>query len=900
MSSTIDHELLDEDTDLLNVHAPKMFPLRALLNYYYFKNPSTHKLSTCARYAVKLMSGKEEGVDNEEDVRDDKETTGGEDESKNEASISIAKTNKSSTHEPTITDTEFTESMGDSTMIVGDDTEGGGMNIIMFQFKKWVRSFLSDLSLPEFFHSIWGSLLITNEVMRENADDPRLIAHEFFGIPDEAYGILGELHRQYMMLDIMIQAYSGKCYEIIRVHEHNTAEIQGHAEQSVNWISIISRHVYWAHSYLMSQAMLKENMIQVMRIVPSEDDEDANNTAITSTKLLPMMTPAFLQVSDGSTLVEQGAEPGKDGSKLTPMQICICAVLEYGRIFNLRYRGNDVYEQIKTSDDEGTHAWRPCMSLNQLVVTALSRQRNQAAWRALTQSDPRRMREKVVTYIQFFNEADLPLLVPSRFHISFRNGIWFTDELVFKGFDDPTVTDDIVSFRYIDIDFDTSIRPQDPSFNPMRDIHTPSFERILNTQSFSDEVKEWVYMIVGRMFYPLRTYDQWQKFLVVLGDPGTGKSTLGLYLQWIMGTDNVAVLSSNCEPQYALSTLMGKYIWICFEMKRKFQLDNAEFQSITSGDFVSAAVKFKDPKKGRFDSPGCAFCNELPASWQERHSAIPRRLWLLLFRCKPKAMDGHLFENLKRESPAFIAKCTLIYRRIAQELGERDADKVGPAYFRSSIDEFNEMTNALTHFIKNHDDIKVDKNEWVSLSDFRRMYNEYFQQNNSFGKEPLNHDLYRPIFKGMNPPIKEHVRTKMPNGTMGTWFEGIGFGMNEPLNGSSNPEFEMDSHGSFDLKDLEEDLDVEDVDESNMEYLDGEEEKTDILTKKEDSIDQAKQLLDDRSVSSKRSINSKLSKGTRNTYGQGSIKSSIQDGSKEFDVGEDEDADQRFADDMFG
>src|SRR5690606_20911626 len=129
---------------------------------------------------------------------------------------------------------------------------------------------------------------------------------------------------------------------------------------------------------------------------------------------------------------------------------------------------------------------------------------------------------------------------------------------------------------------------QEPVF---LNIPTPTMEQILNHQRFSEDVKLWVYIMIGRMLFDVGERDDWQVLLFIRGIAGTGKSTIGRVLKRFYADEDVGQLSNNCEALFGLQTLYNKYMWICYEAKENFRLDQGMLQSMISGEPMSIARK---------------------------------------------------------------------------------------------------------------------------------------------------------------------------------------------------------------------------------------------------------------------------------------------------------------------
>ena len=111
-----------------------------------------------------------------------------------------------------------------------------------------------------------------------------------------------------------------------------------------------------------------------------------------------------------------------------------------------------------------------------------------------------------------------------------------------------------------------------------------------------EDVSRWMYAMVGRLIYEVGEKDGWQVVPFLKGAASSGKSTIltrvcrGLYEPADVGT-----LSNNIERKFGLSALADKLIFIGPEIKSDIALEQAEFQSIVSGESVQVTFSHGEP-----------------------------------------------------------------------------------------------------------------------------------------------------------------------------------------------------------------------------------------------------------------------------------------------------------------
>lgn len=201
---------------------------------------------------------------------------------------------------------------------------------------------------------------------------------------------------------------------------------------------------------------------------------------------------------------------------------------------------------------------------------------------------------------------------------------------------------------------------------------------------FPIEVQRWVYIFLGRMLHALGTFDSWQIIPFFKGRGGSGKSTVGHVAKSFFAPSDVGILSNNSEKKFGLQSLVNKKAFVCLELKKNISLDQAEFQSMVSGEEMSVAVKNSQARDIQWRSPGLLCGNEAPG-WVDAQGSIARRLAIFGFKfgINEKDSDPTLPTRIvEEEIAALIVKCNEAYRDAAERHRGEDIWKILPPYFR--------------------------------------------------------------------------------------------------------------------------------------------------------------------------------------------------------------------------
>lgn len=139
----------------------------------------------------------------------------------------------------------------------------------------------------------------------------------------------------------------------------------------------------------------------------------------------------------------------------------------------------------------------------------------------------------------------------STFAFEFKNGVYISNDKVenldpktsrfikrdspeFEKIDKAKITN-----NHLDVEFDTN------EYSHWSEIETPFLDKILDHQKISVEDKKWIYIMLGRLFYPLLLHDKWKLIIFLHGVPHSGKSELLKIFVDIIGDVHVSPLMAN-------------------------------------------------------------------------------------------------------------------------------------------------------------------------------------------------------------------------------------------------------------------------------------------------------------------------------------------------------------------
>ncbi|WP_416777558.1 primase-like DNA-binding domain-containing protein [Xenorhabdus budapestensis] len=183
--------------------------------------------------------------------------------------------------------------------------------------------------------------------------------------------------------------------------------------------------------------------------------------------------------------------------------------------------------------------------------------------------------------------------------------------------------------------------------------HAPDFYRWLSHAAGSNENK--MNRIKAALFMILANRYDWQLFIEVTGEGGSGKSVFTYIATLLAGEHNTA--SGNMK---ALDEARGRYQFVGKSLitlpdQVKYVGEGAGIKAITGGDLIEVDGKYEKQFSTVIKAVVLATNNE-PMSFTERNGGIARRRAIFPFNIpvKESEKDPHLPEKISRELPVII------------------------------------------------------------------------------------------------------------------------------------------------------------------------------------------------------------------------------------------------------
>jgi hypothetical protein len=254
----------------------------------------------------------------------------------------------------------------------------------------------------------------------------------------------------------------------------------------------------------------------------------------------------------------------------------------------------------------------------------------------------------------------------------------------------------------------------------------------------------------GRLCYNVGDLDSWQIVPFLKGIARSGKSTvITKVFKKFYEAEDVKTLSNNIERKFGLGSIYDGLMFIAPEVKGDLCLEQAEFQSLVSGEDVSLAIKHEKAKSIEWKTPGILGGNEVP-NWKDNSGSVLRRLLPWNFGKQVQEADPQLDEKLDEELPALLLKCVRAYLDFTQnkKLSKHDIWNVVPPYFKQIQTQVAMVTNSLQNFLAS-ENILYGAELFIPQKDFNAAFQAHCIENN-LGKPKFNADFYAGPFSSRN------------------------------------------------------------------------------------------------------------------------------------------------------
>jgi hypothetical protein len=336
------------------------------------------------------------------------------------------------------------------------------------------------------------------------------------------------------------------------------------------------------------------------------------------------------------------------------------------------------------------------------------------------------------TLVKWIEKQDcvaFPFVTYSQMHFGYKDGVYNIETNKFT----PTAELDnekLFCRNYFDVPFAVK-----------RSEH---LHGVFTYQELSDEVIEDFYVLLGRLYFPIKHFDNWQLFPMIKGAPQCGKSVVIESIQNTLRAGAYTTIDMGTSQSFALQGKNDAEIVIIPDASEEMHkvIPNDIMKKMPCGEMVDINAKFKTPKTEEWNTPVLLGGNEwlgYKGDW------VYRRFLLLVFMnvVPEESRDTNLSAKIKEEAPFMLPYVINAYHKMLKKAGCKSFWDVCSHYYREQRDDNANTEQPLLQFLKaprTQNGYWVEKVEGSTLQwdDFIKCYQGWMKGVHGVHKAKLN------------------------------------------------------------------------------------------------------------------------------------------------------------------
>lgn len=192
-------------------------------------------------------------------------------------------------------------------------------------------------------------------------------------------------------------------------------------------------------------------------------------------------------------------------------------------------------------------------------------------------------------------------------------------------------------------------------FDPDASINYDEIDKWLNHVASKEDEREMVLQYAG---YCLTRDTSQQKFLILQGEGGTGKSVYIDMVKAMVGVHNCSSLPLETLTQrFSAYELLGKQLNLCADIKTKIIDDVSLLKQVVGEDLIRGEKKHETGFSFTSYARLLFSANKIPCVKDERTNGFYRRLLIHKMMEAPAKRDTDYKEKLVKHMDAFIHRC---------------------------------------------------------------------------------------------------------------------------------------------------------------------------------------------------------------------------------------------------
>ena len=273
--------------------------------------------------------------------------------------------------------------------------------------------------------------------------------------------------------------------------------------------------------------------------------------------------------------------------------------------------------------------------------------------------------------------------------------------------------------------------------------HVGDRETRMRDLNFCDNLE----VLIGRLFFRVGLYDEWQLMPLLLGVSGSGKSTLLDIIRAMFPVGSVGCIVAEKESTFGLEGLMNKRLVCIPDLPKNMSkvLTQSTFQSLTSGDLMTVNRKHLTPIMKPWEVQMIAAGNYL-CDYEDTSGALARRLavvrWTKLVENKDTGLKRKIIAS---ELVTVLLRCVVMYRNTCAQFKDVDYWKFAPSELKEAQSDVRTETSRLSAFLSDGDEyyqvLRVE-GEVTPLADLKRAFGNHMRFVHKVDKATIGKEQY--------------------------------------------------------------------------------------------------------------------------------------------------------------
>ena len=170
--------------------------------------------------------------------------------------------------------------------------------------------------------------------------------------------------------------------------------------------------------------------------------------------------------------------------------------------------------------------------------------------------------------------------------------------------------------------------------------------------------------MIGRCLFPINLLDNWDSFVFLKGEAGTGKSLVLNTISKFFESSHVVQLSANLQEQFSLAAHVHKYVTLIPDA-RGLSISPSDYLSMVTGETQTYGVKHGDDVMDAWQS-AIFLATNAHFPYEDKTGEMARRTFTILFETKVLQKDTNMCkqEAIEPTAPVFMIICLLAYHYV--------------------------------------------------------------------------------------------------------------------------------------------------------------------------------------------------------------------------------------------